>query len=87
MKVAVSAAVSAEMTDEELQLWVALLGRTQRQRIAVIVDLLLHANLDRMSQPDRQVCFRALRWLGTSFREQRMLSTTSPRSVPPRPAA
>lgn len=48
------------MTEREIQEWVAMLGRTVPQRMAVIRNLLQHASEDRMSSSDRLICYQAL---------------------------
>jgi hypothetical protein len=52
------------VSNDQVTYWARLLGRTTPERIAVIHELLAHANEDRMSIADRHVCRRALTLLG-----------------------
>lgn len=52
------------MTPDEMQVWFRMLGKTRVRRIAAVLELLRHANSDRMSEEDRATCHRALVLLG-----------------------
>lgn len=60
------------MTEEQIGLWLKMLGRTPSQQIAAVTDLLSHANGDEMSRDDRTICLRALQQLGTTYVRQKI---------------
>ena len=66
------------MTDEELDLWLRMLGKSKRQRVAVVSDLLRYANADGMVEEDRAICLRVLRRLGSSYTPCKLVRTTTP---------
>jgi hypothetical protein len=47
----------------QLEVWAQSLARTKSDQIRIITDLLIHANEDRMSEPDRVFARAALELL------------------------
>lgn len=43
------------MTEHEQRRWLATLGPTRERQIAVLCELLRHANIDEMSAADRAI--------------------------------
>ena len=48
------------MTPKEEQTWIDNLAPTRKERLAILQDLLRHANADNMSKDDRAICIRQL---------------------------
>lgn len=44
------------MNEQEQRDWIFMLGRNVKERIAVLRDLLQHANDDGMTTEDRRIC-------------------------------
>lgn len=55
------------MTDAELLIWLRPFGKTRDQQASAIIELLQHADTDRMLPTDRVLCRRALDLLRPRF--------------------
>ena len=52
-----------QMTEDDIQDWLQMLGRTRGHQVRVVRDLLEHARGDQMTPEDLRVCRMALRRL------------------------